>query len=132
MEIVYTISFFIIAVMAVLFAIVSVLCKRTLYSVICGFVSLLMTGLLLITLGFSFLGAVQIALSAASATILIVFEILFVKNRDEDKHSKGNILNIILSVTGILILILTIIASLRAGFFYDIFNNTSKRSDNPF
>lgn len=123
MEVIYSVSFYIIVILAIIFAAASVLCKRTINSVICGFISLLMTGLLLISLGFSFLGAVQIALSASLASILLVFEVLFVKYRDEEKHSKKNIINILFSVIGILILILTVIASLRAGFFYDIFNN---------
>ena len=123
MEIIYTISFYIIVILALLFAIASLLCKKTLYSVISGFVSLVMTGFLLISLGFSYLGAVQIALSCASSTILLIFTVLFIKNNNELKHNKNNIINIFLAVTGIIILLLTLIASLRSGFLYEIFNS---------
>ena len=123
MEIVYTVAFYIIVIIAVLSAIVSVLCKKVVYSVISAFISLLMTGLLLISLGFSYLGAVQIALSSAIALILAVFSVQFVRNRDEFSGGKRNIVNTFLSVTGVSVLLISITASFKAGFFDNVFNN---------
>ena len=121
MEIIYSISFYIISTLIVLFALITIFCKKIIYSVISAFLSLFMVGLLLISLGFSYLGGVQILLSAAVMSILTIISTALTISNTKSNKRKIN-LNGFLAICGILILIISMILSFKAGFFDETFD----------
>lgn len=115
METVYSISFFVMATTAIIFAIVAITVKNVMHSVLSALISLLMTGLLFIFLGFTYLGAVQIAVCTSVMTVILIF-INTMNNQNKTVAKRKNTIRIISICSAILLAIFSVYEIYKCGF----------------
>lgn len=123
METVYLVSFYIIAVLMTVFAVLALTSKNIVHSLISALISFLMTGLLIVFLGFSYLGVVVISLCSAEIIVFFIFSVMFAKNKDKIKYKRKNLFRITAFLILSAVVMFTVFEMYNGGYFGKIFQN---------
>lgn len=121
MEIIYSVSFYIIALSAIIFAVLALAAKNIVHTLLSVLISFLMTGLLIIFLGFSYLGIVLILLCFAEIFVFFVFSFMFAKNKE--KNGNKNIFRIAAFVFSSAVIIFSFYEMYKNGIFDGLSQN---------
>lgn len=121
MEIIYSISFYTMAVSAIIFAVLSLAAKNIVRSLFSALISFLMTGLLIIFLGFSYLGIVMISLCLVEIFVFFIFSVMYPKNKE--KAGNKNIFRITVFVFSVAVIIFSFYEMYKSGIFEGFFRN---------